>query len=61
MEKTVKELRLSTEGEAELVHIVFKDGCSVDLKGPRSGLRYVEREDNGTTVYDCEFEGFELA
>lgn len=61
MTKTVESLTLRTEGDAEIVHLVFRDGSSVDLKGPRSGLKYTERVEDGVTVYDCEFEGFQLA
>lgn len=60
IKKTVQSLTLRAEGETEFVTIGFEDGSTLDLKGPRSGFKHTEREENGATVYDCEFEGFEL-
>lgn len=59
--KTVHSLTLRAEGDIEFVQIGFEDGSTLDLKGPRSGFKYTERTENDHTVYDCEFEGFELA
>lgn len=61
VKKTAQSITLRTEDETQFVHVVFMDGSSLDLKGPRSGLRHKERDDGNRTVYDCEFEGFELA
>lgn len=61
VKKTVKALTLRTEEDTEFVTIGFEDGSTLDLKGPRSGLKHTERKENGATVYDCEFEGFEPA
>lgn len=62
MKKIVKEVIMRDEGDLRLVTLVFMDGSTVDLKGPRGGFTYTERDEgNGIVVYDCEFNGFTLA
>ena len=57
---TVHKLDLRTEDETTFVTLHYEDGSTLDLKGPRSGLKVDEHDEDGVVVYKCEFSGFEL-
>src|SRR5688572_24765977 len=43
---------LKAEGVEELVHLAYEDGSAVDLRGPRSGMKFKERSEGSTQVVD---------
>lgn len=57
---TAREIDLRTENETTFVTLHYGDGSTLDLKGPRSGLKVEESYEDGVVVYKCEFSGFEL-
>ena len=56
----VHKIDLRTEEGTTFVTLHYDDNSTLELKGPREGMKVEESDEDGVAVCKCEFTGFEL-